>query len=973
MRFLPGLRDARQSVEAPFLAPLAQRSLSIGPLSARRLFAAADRHECWRVRISDGLLRGGGGGLPSVQRAVQGKLRRRGIYSCAQDLSSEHEDADILRKMEECRLNRDIARMEALLALFRLANPNRHNPRIYSTALRCYLQASHPQLALDFFRSMVTQGWKPVLPDLEALMYGLLKHSDREGASHVMESLAKHGLKPRTATFNLWIRHHLRDQQPEKARAVFRELERARLHPNQSTFLDFIAYFINKSDYSAAEKIKEYIRAKRVPVDIRFYNGLLDCLVRRGAFEEVGAVLGEMRERGLVHNLHTYNTLIEGYASTNHHEKVDALMTEMQSRGILPTTETFNKLLTSYSHAMAPEQSKQILLQMSRLGLIFNSYTYAALIQNLLRREKYREALEMIFEMGSKDVALTVESYGQLFKICCERRIDPAILPLWQQMQSNKVPPNNVIFSTLIRYYLMRRNYPRVDSLLLEMRRKWNLKPNPYIFSTLLNHYVENMDFVRMDGLLKIIRESDVEISSVMYNVLMKSFYSYSRYQQGGHISRFKGLHKDDLQDESIGLENVTPKFSVEEDNEPMDVPKLAAQFQKLFKLPFRPTVHIFNEMMLSYFVRERFAEMFNCINEMRKSEVIPNQLTFTLMVKARIFQGNIDGSRSLLLEMSKVGLRPTVLHCALLLHAFCRRLMTEAAESFLIEMEALHHIKPNHVFFGSLIFAYTRKREYSSVFKVFERMELAGFMPDTETCNYVLISLLEIGEFTEARRFFEKMLLQGIKRNTHTYAYLADSFIVRKEDSALLAILPDCLAPGNMIDAYPFNRLMGYYYEEGELDRLVSILTLMCDYCVRFDRDTLPYLSLAFQRHLRDADSLLVLRKVVQKALVDMEADLSGNLSRMLEQLRKAYSESGQMAVVAELDQFIAELPNLRLLWTKISPKAIATFESHFEKRPDAPILSHHQEYDTARTQIGEITAQSPSPLSGHFFDVIK
>jgi pentatricopeptide repeat protein len=239
-----------------------------------------------------------------------------------------------------------------------------------------------------------------------------------------------------------------------------------------------------------------------------------------------------------------------------------------------------------------------------------------------------------------------------------------------------------------------------------------------------------------------------------------------------------------------------------------MDVSKLKKQFETMFGLPFRPTVHVYNEMMLSFFIRERFKDMFECLKEMRRSDVVPNRTTYTFMVKARVFEGDTASAHILLQEMNRLGFTPTLLHCALIFHSFCRQLLTSEAEDFLVEMSNVYHIRPNHVFYGSLIYAYTRRREYSKVFESFERMEKAGFVPDTETCNYVLISLLEINEYKEARKFFEKMLLQGIRRNNHTYTYLANGFLARRDDQSLMAILADCTAPGNSIDAFPFNQI---------------------------------------------------------------------------------------------------------------------------------------------------------------------
>lgn len=815
---------------------------------------------------------------------------------------------------------------------------------------------------------MVTQGYKPFIEDLEMIMYGLLRHSDEVNAQMLFNSIEHYELKRRAATFNLWIGYFLREQQPEKARALFRDMEKSGIKPNQSTFLEFLSYFVEKADYKAAEAIREYMKSRRIPVDVRFYNGMIDRMGRKMALTEIENLLEEMKSANIPLNLHTYNLLIRTFASINQHEKINGLLDEMRSKNIMPTTQTFNRMLLSLSSSITPEQTREVLQQMSKMGLTFNSYTYSALISNLLKQEKYREAIEMIYELERRGLVLAVESYGAILKTCCEKRVEPAVQIVWNQMRKNEIPPNTHIFSILVRHYLMRRNYSRVDGLLLEMRRKWGLKPNPFLFSTLLNHYVESLDFTRIKALIQMIQDSGVEINSVLYNVIMKSFYSYSRYQQGGHIARLKGIDSDLLKSEGYNMDDVGKDFNPQEDPEPMDVNKLKTQFEKLFNLPFKPTVHVYNEMMLSFFIRERFTEMFDCLNEMRQSDVAPNLTSYTFMIKARIFQGDISSARTLLREMSRVGLHPSILHCAIFFHSYCRKMLTSEAEEFLKEMENVYHIRPNHVFYGSLIYAYTRRREYSMVFNTFERMEKAGFVPDTETCNYVLISLLEINEFKEARKFFEKMLLQGIRRNAHTYSYLANGFLARRDDASLLAILADCTTPGNTIDAYPFNQVLSYYYQTDQMDELIKVLQLMIDYSVQFDRSTVPFIQHVFQRDRLDMEILPKIIKIVKKMLVDVSTETSETIIKIQDDLREALLLANLKEELELYDSFLVDLSKLRQRWTAIDPNILEHFDQQFQVDYEGYSSIPSDQIDKIRHQINAIVSKRQDSLRDLF-----
>lgn len=835
-------------------------------------------------------------------------------------------------------------------------------PELYQAFLRAFLAGSRPKHAMEFFHNIVSTGYSPPIEDLESLINGCLRQSDELHALQLFGTLRDYRLLPRASTYNIFVGFYLREHQPEKARKMFKEMEGRSIRPNQNTYLLFLLYFIDRADYSAADSIREYMRARRIHGDVRFYNGLLAGLAKKYAFVEIDALLEEMRRERIALNLDSYNILIKAYAEVNRQDRIQELFKEMREQDLSPNTKTFNQMIRGLSSILSPEQAKEILLQMSRLGLAFNSHTYAALIINLLKQDKVAEAIEMLFQVESKALPLPVESYGEILKYCSTKRLEAPIGLIWRQMRRFEIAPTQIIYSTLMRHYLMKRNYPMVDALLLEMRRKWNLKPNAFILSSLLNHYVETLDIQKVKALIRMAKEMDVEINSVMYNVIMKCFYLYSRYHQGGHISRVKGVTLPLLPSTPSSAAPLKDQeqeidFDTTIDPRPIDIAAFRAQFEHLFELPFKPTVHIYNEMMLSFFVRERFQDMQECLGEMRKNDVAPNFTTFTFLIKANIFQGRMAEARILLLEMLRVGLKPTLLHCALFFHAYCRKLMTEEAESFLSEMESFFQIRPNHVFFGSLIYAYTRRREYPKVFATFERMERMGFLPDTETCNYVLISLLEINEFVEARKFFEKMLLRGIRRNTHTYSYLADGFLARHDDQSLLLILSDCIISGNRVDAYPFNQLLAYYFKRDLPHQIAQVLDLMNEYCVAYDVDTVYFISFTFQlfeRGTSEMDPLQVLR-IVKKALVDLLGDaihLPPNIQdRMLAVLR----DKGLQDDARAFEQFLADLPELQRLWTTIDPAVFSNLKDHIVL-PRAILEDPAESSEAVRDRLEEV-----------------
>lgn len=1007
---------------------------TISSISLHHHFGLGVQRTCANVRT-----------YPALRDRIE--KRHAALYRSNQNFLEKTDDIKrIAEAMEECRVQRNTERMESLWQHYCQRYPQMHDPHITSLAIDCYLQASFPQLARKLLLEAVSQGYHPSLAVLESVIAGLLWHSDETNALSIYNSLSQYGLKPQVSTQNIWIWYHLREQQPDKARQAFRSIESLSLIPNQTTYLHFLSHFIYKNDQKSVRSIREYMRASSVKIDVRLYNGLLKAYFKRQAIPFIEELIEEMKKLDIKFDSNTFEILISGYSIVGKYEKVDCLLEEMISQGFRPTVGTFNRILSSYSLGTDPSLTTKLLKQMDLHGLTFNGYTYASLITNLVKQGRSDDALQMLSEAEKKNVRFTIDSYSALIRLFCKQRIEPGIVLLCIKMANANVQPTMIIYSHLIQYYLRKRNYTRVDALLLEMQRKWGLQPNTYVLTTMLNHFVEALDWKRIDAVLNIVRLNQVHITGVMYNVLMKVFYSYSRYHQGGYIERLQGIsnsiaeYKDlkdisstekggsklsdeinacnsstlqdtntaDLENESDQLKNVHSdvdilgsidcgvgpvnedfigeskvQFSSKLDHSPLDLSIMKQQFESLFQIPFRPTVDFYNEIMLTFFVRENYSRIKNLILKMKEEGIVKNLLTYTIIVKTYTFAGEIEEARKTLLEMAHTGLRPTLIQCAVIMHAYCRSLETEKAESFLVEMARLHQVTPNHVFYASLLYSYCKKREYSTVFKVFSRMELAGFQPDTETCNYVLLSLFEIGEYGEAATFFQKMIDSGIPRNSYSYNYFCAGMISCDQPipQILKIITEDCIVQGNVVNTIPFNDMMRVLNEtnideadaeninESDTDELpsgsqqirimnsrlfnvfvspsspvlrqikdkdaliIKVLSQMIQICVPYTQETVPFITYVFDKFCNNPSRHSELASILKKAIVDLGTDgdvfyttIRLHLLDLVDRLENCGRKQESEAIK---ESFLKPeyISMLRREWTELSPLIIERF----------------------------------------------
>lgn len=833
-------------------------------------------------------------------------------------------------------------------------------------AIEAYMRVSRTAQAKELFTTAVGNGLHPDHQTIVALLDGFLKHSEMNRAKEIMKSLEAYGLKPNIRIMNLWMRYYLRDQQLGKAMALYEGLAAQGLTASQTTYLNFIRFYIRDSDFGAARKWKSQMLESGVIPTVSFYNAILQSLFQRQAQEEVEAVLREMDERALQPNESTCNILIEGYAGLNRLDKSQELLNQMPAIGITPSIVTFNRLLSSQSHSLDVEQTKGILVQMNNLGLEFNAYTYAALFRGLIAKGRLQEAVSMLLRMEENKVALPVEVFTDLVKLCCEHNLEAAVYLLRTQLVKHDISTSSPVYAVLIKYYLRHRNYPQVDGLLLEMQRTRGILPGIHIFSTLLNHHVEHLDVERIRKTLEQMRTLRLDMNRVVYNVVMKAFYVHCKCLDGGLVYRCEVVPATGESEpgKTAPMELISPS------SRRTSVSRLRREFEATFGIPFRPSVHVFNDLMNNFFLAGRYVETLECFEELLECDLLPNLTTMTVAIKARLYLGQTDSARALFATMRRYGLTPTILQAALIHHSYCRQLLVEEAESFLAEVATAHKLTINFVFYASLLYAYSRRMDHFNVFRTLERLETAGLRPDTEACNYVLMSYLCVGQVDDALRFFKRMCEQGVRRNSYTYIILTNWEAMQSNAVRSLELLADCMLPGNTIDAFPFNRIAGHFYDRSEMGQVARVIRAMDEYSIRYSWETWQYVSYLFYRSIDALEDLPFARRLLEKALIDLEG-IDDVQPQMVDALRQAYvTVGGQEEALASLDQFLERLPEYREKIANISPalrEVINHTEAHRQEilnlRSEGDAEDVNQADNEIRHELGLMSSATSPP----------
>lgn len=657
-------------------------------------------------------------------------------------------------------------------------------------------------------------------------------------------------------------------------------------------------------------------------------------------------------------------TLTSGFAKKNLPQKVASVMEWMEELAIKPSKRLHDGITFAYSHLMDGDQLDSLLEETDDNS---STSTIGATISSLMGRHEYKKAMDSLIKLRSLEEDGSVyEGLAILFK----KLKASSLLTLLEGIvlrdavfvddlvnangctnsSTNQKPPlhnnRNIIpsptfMNIVIENNLDNLNYSRVDYLLKKIVLDWGMSLDASYLRTITAYFANNGNFLALERIHSLLDKQSLDMVGI--DPFMKVFFPSMDDQifkvnwiDIAALKRDSGndFRRSNSSSKALSLLHRRPSKYISVKNR-VDISfaldsnsGVKDQFEFLFpRLEFRPTISSSNWILFKLLFIEDTSSMMKCWELIKATpSVNPDSLTFLNLIKGCIAVGDIKMAQLLIVEMGKYSLTPSPFCCALVLHEFCRLLMTEEAEDFLRMIHDLYQISFNHIFFASLIFAYTRKKEYSSVFTTFDRLEKRNQRPDSESCNYILVSLLELGESDEAMRFIKMMDVNGIARNVYTYNYVADSLILSKEYASLLEFLKiDSVKDGNSCSSTPFNRLLSALYSDGLCEDMYSVLMAMVECCCKFSLDTVPFIMKVFSDEFEKVNMIDGLKTIVMKLMVDITNDDNGYIDRMVKGLLGRLEGED----LQEFEDHIARIDDIRALWCDTSD-SIKRLQTH-------------------------------------------
>eukprot|EP01006_Ploeotia_vitrea_P019100 TRINITY_DN51183_c0_g2_i1.p1 TRINITY_DN51183_c0_g2~~TRINITY_DN51183_c0_g2_i1.p1 ORF type:complete len:798 (-),score=74.75 TRINITY_DN51183_c0_g2_i1:96-2489(-) len=232
---------------------------------------------------------------------------------------------------------------------------------------------------------------------------------------------------------------------------TFQDMQELTIKPNQLTFNTLMkACETIKNPEKAFELYEEMLSPQcHVKPDTTTYNTLMDVCCIKQDTPRAADLLMDMKNTGVPISVTTYNRIMNVFAQANHDGIVD-LFKAISKDGPRPNLESHTILLSYYCKKMDPG-ILTVFDDMKQQGVEPDLQAYNIMLQYCAAMRDKRKSLKFFEELKIRGLDADVDTYNALMSVFAESG-DELIFKVFEEMNDNKIKPNHVTFSTLIKY-----------------------------------------------------------------------------------------------------------------------------------------------------------------------------------------------------------------------------------------------------------------------------------------------------------------------------------------------------------------------------------------------------------------------------------------------------------------------------------------------------------------------------------------
>ncbi|GAB4835737.1 hypothetical protein Ancab_000647 [Ancistrocladus abbreviatus] len=177
-------------------------------------------------------------------------------------------------------------------------------------------------------------------------------------------------------------------------------------------------------------------------------------------------------------------------------------------------------------------------------------------------------------------------------------------------------------------------------------------------------------------------------------------------------------------------------------------------------------SVNSCNPMLVAMVDQGKILVMENVHKEMIRRKVLPDVITFNIVINVLCKAGKLQKARDLMEDMKAWGISPTVVTYNTLINGYCKKgsVGRMCKDDALLKEMLSKKICPNEITYNTLINGFCKDKNLPAAMKVFKDMEMHDLKVDVVTYNSLISGLCNDQKIHEALDLQDEMLGCGLQ-----------------------------------------------------------------------------------------------------------------------------------------------------------------------------------------------------------------
>lgn len=415
-------------------------------------------------------------------------------------------------------------RLADALAIFH-ACPAQRSANLHNALLDVCIECKNLEAAASVMSEATKAGVADVVT-YNTMVKAHLQSGGLAGARKVVEAMRGAGLQPNCVTYNELLDAAFKVS-VEDGWAMLEEMKASSIRPNHISCSILLKAIQQGARARDVERTLAIVNDMEDEVDEVLLSSMVEACIRagRGDLLMPQLVRHRVQRRVQVRGAHTYGSIIRAYGYVQDLDGVWDTWREMRNRHIQPTSITLGCMVEALVTNGGAETGYELIHEVSQdeqCKHVLNAVIYCSVLKGFSHMKRFDRVWAIYQEMLGLKLDFSIVTYNTLMDACARAGEMGYIPTLLQDMTKQKIEPNLITYSAILKGYCQVNRLDQAFELLESMRQTTDFKPDEIMFNSLLDGCARLGLYDRGAVLLEEMQNAGVRPSNFTLSVLVK-------------------------------------------------------------------------------------------------------------------------------------------------------------------------------------------------------------------------------------------------------------------------------------------------------------------------------------------------------------------------------------------------------------------------------------------------------------------